>query len=379
MRTAENLFDAVVDAAARWKRKGPSFAAMHRYAQLVRIAERFTVSDEMVRTALDVGTVDNLKRWVNLARLPFPITWVEFDLRAKVRHSLSKGTLRLPDQHDEKNIGSRMGFLMQTLDEESGLWAMTVFILHDEVGAAPQEVCYFLAPEGPSLQLAKLPPPWSSAELDPNYCQISLGVSPAVDRQVVVDRNEFVAFPEFQNRVQVGWEPTWSEILKGSKDRREKVIYRLLEDAGLMRFAIIFLALLNAAPTVKEHHAAPGGHRFRGGKFVPYMDHSVITVKLPKGGVRAVIDRIDVASADRRRNRAHRVRGHFRQVERGRKTIVPCKHEPTLVENGLGICLRCERLIRWIPNHQRGDASVGWVTHDYEVESSREKEKGHGI
>jgi hypothetical protein len=38
-----------------------------------------------------------------------------------------------------------------------------------------------------------------------------------------------------------------------------------------------------------------------------------------------------------------------------------------MVENGLGICERCELLIRWIADQTRGDEALGVVTHTYDI------------
>jgi hypothetical protein len=71
------------------------------------------------------------------------------------------------------------------------------------------------------------------------------------------------------------------------------------------------------------------------------------------------------------RRRRHKVRGHWRVIEKGKRLPVPCNHRPTMVEGGVGICLACERLIRWIPWFMRGDASLGFVEQDYTVEGKR--------
>jgi hypothetical protein len=67
------------------------------------------------------------------------------------------------------------------------------------------------------------------------------------------------------------------------------------------------------------------------------------------------------------------VSGHWRIIERG-KPLPPyfCHHEPEMVDKGLAICARCEMLIRWIPQHERGDASKGWVDHTYRVKAKRQ-------
>ena len=71
---------------------------------------------------------------------------------------------------------------------------------------------------------------------------------------------------------------------------------------------------------------------------------NVITLRVPeKADLRKVAQRV---AGEIIRRRAHQVRGHWRddwRLPKGNKSL-------------------------WVTEHQRGDASIGFVTHDYLVE-----------
>ena len=66
------------------------------------------------------------------------------------------------------------------------------------------------------------------------------------------------------------------------------------------------------------------------------------------------------------RRRAHQVRGFWRSD--WRHPLSPlCAHafDDTM------ICRHCRGRKIWIAEHQRGDASIGFVTHDYSVHANK--------
>jgi hypothetical protein len=83
-----------------------------------------------------------------------------------------------------------------------------------------------------------------------------------------------------------------------------------------------------------------------------------------------IVERLLSNSGERETRRRHPVRGHWRQIEYGKRMPFRCDHTPTMVEDGIGICTRCERMVRWIKPTVKGDASKGWVNHTYVVDAS---------
>lgn len=193
----------------------------------------------------------------------------------------------------------------------------------------------------------------------------------------------FVNEPWIQDSLALALEPSWRVRLaagaSGAKNDpahdTETIasLQRLVrEEAGIIRFVATVLAMLAAAPDVERIAAPFGGHRYAGGRKVPLLGHNTVSIKLPKKKPqRYLVGELYKAARDRRRHRAHEVRGHFRMIERGKLLPRRCDHHPTMVENGVGICLRCERLIRWIAPHNRGDLGLGWIDHDYILERDK--------
>lgn len=372
---------------------------MRDYRVKLRQATRFYIGDDFLNLALDMSRdMEQIKKWVNLARLPYDHVWIEFDCREKVKNSERAGKLNLAPSLE--TVPQRMGWLLQTINQDTGAWAMTLFSALDEASPRVHPMSYFLAPEGPSLDVMRPPPPWDVDGKGPWGGAPNLSDLEGIAHMAVAE--DALAFasltgaardgqtiklgmvPEFVNRIQMTQEPLWMAQFRDSAKRvhspenynrlyetmRQSASNALMEESGVVRVAISILAMMNAAPNVKHYYAPAVGHRMKRGKFVPYMDHNEIVLSLPKTKpIPILIRALDKASAERRKNRAHMVRGHFRVVQHG-KMALRCKHEPTLIENGEGYCLRCEQKIKWVAAHQRGDASVGWVNHDYLVEAS---------
>lgn len=139
------------------------------------------------------------------------------------------------------------------------------------------------------------------------------------------------------------------------------------ERSGVLKYLICLLGALNEAPTTTKRIMGRKGAMNIGMHSVKFLEHHRISLSLPKHiQVVKYAEKLMTNSAHRKR---HQVRGHWRVVDKGVPLPYPCKHEATMVENGLGICTSCTRMIRWIEHHERGDASLGWVNHDYVVGS----------
>lgn len=362
------------------------------YRALIRRAERFYIDDDFLSLALKTSRdIKKMERYVNLARLPFDEVWFEWDCHAKVRISHEDGTLAFPLDLDQ--VPPRAGFLLKCVDQDTGTWVGFEFADRVEGGKvmppSPFPVAWILAPEGPSVTAVR--PPQNLQTLANVFGESAfpkgvetIGIGAMAER----GSERFVYTPWVENRVNICVEPmtltAYQEVIRRAEQSHRRdivqdtfratthgILYSIQEEAGIIRFLIAVLAMLNNAPNVKVIHAASPGVRMKGMHKVPYLGHNTIHLELPKRKPVVHLHRIlGKASEDRRRNRAHKVRGHFRQIEYGKKLPFKCDHEPTMVENGVGICLRCERMIRWIDPQVRGDSSLGWVNHDYVLEAS---------
>ena len=110
-----------------------------------------------------------------------------------------------------------------------------------------------------------------------------------------------------------------------------------------LRYVWTFLSTINKIPLVSERPAECSHGFVARGSYHKFLNHNVITLHVPqRTDTRKLALKV---LGDIIRRRAHQVRGHWRDdwhLPKGNKTL-------------------------WVPEHQRGDASLGFVTHDYAV------------
>ena len=116
--------------------------------------------------------------------------------------------------------------------------------------------------------------------------------------------------------------------------------------SGRARMMWAFLSIFNKVPILGERRVVPSKGYMAGRGYRKFFEHKVITVNIPEKAALRKVAR-DALSVIRRR--AHLVRGHWRDdwhLPRGNKSL-------------------------WIGEHSRGDASLGYVLHDYNVEANK--------
>lgn len=275
----------------------------------MKSGQRFVIDKNFLDFSL---RLDPSLKFLSLARLPYPVTWLEIDL---------------PEM--------KIGHLLTELNPDTGEW-----------------LCNFFIDGKPTYHSVKMNPeaPYDGDEVWTTMAKHMANDQPYITHTLPI--KNFLGLNEPKEPLGVEYQ----DMLLALKNTFH---------------IVIILALLAEAPNIKESVKPKEGFRYKGMYKLPYFSHSIIRLKLPKKKpVRYVMRLIDKASDNARKLRAHTVRGHFRQIERGKPLPYPCKHEPVMVENGLGMCKKCERMIRWVPSHTRGDSSIGWVYHDYRIESS---------
>jgi len=175
------------------------------------------------------------------------------------------------------------------------------------------------------------------------------------------------------NRAAVIVDPWWDAYFarrwQTDPERTTRLIHHEINECrGALRWLVTALASINALPRDVRPVNVRTGRRAVGMHMLPYLGHSHLRIELPRDN-RIVYARKQLDHQTHSTSRRyHDVIGHWRVVERGKKMTYFCRHMPTMVENGLGICENCEMLIRWIPAHTRGDPNLGRVEHtEYEV------------
>lgn len=133
------------------------------------------------------------------------------------------------------------------------------------------------------------------------------------------------------------------------------------EWARMLRVYYAFCLLLHA-PKGVQITEKPAHRKLVKGKQKAYAAHSIITIDLSAKEARRVI-----ADGSRGPIRAHEVRGHWMHLNRVRG----CSHEwravPVEPDRPERYVCDCGTVRVWRKAHQKGDATLGYVTHQYHV------------
>ena len=153
---------------------------------------------------------------------------------------------------------------------------------------------------------------------------------------------------------------------------------------GELRNIVGILLMLNR-PTITRYSNVQPGKGFSKGKLIPYMAHTTVTIDLDAVPTMSLLGTPEGEGVPRRR---HEVRGHYCQNREARDytRIAGCIHdwltchddwelwpdaphglpgEPGVPRNW--VCATCGGKRWWKHEHERGDASLGYVTHSYQV------------
>lgn len=136
------------------------------------------------------------------------------------------------------------------------------------------------------------------------------------------------------------------------------------EGRGDLRFIVTALAMINTVPIIYQHRQAKGYYRRRL-RNIPYLDSTTLTIKC---GTTKIVNVVDNAfKVAQSRHKRHEVRGFWRNVDFNTIPRRSCAHEPIERDGDYALCGKCQHLLKWIDHHERGDAALGFVKHDYTV------------
>jgi hypothetical protein len=128
-----------------------------------------------------------------------------------------------------------------------------------------------------------------------------------------------------------------------------------------LRVLLGLLATLNDLP-VKIEHVIPSRGYVARGNYKRFLEHSTVTLNVPETKWRSLVTK----TAALVRRRAHQVRGFWRRD--WRHPLAPlCAHD----FDDRMVCRQCGGHKIWVPEHQRGDASLGFVVHDFSVHANK--------
>lgn len=273
----------------------------------------------------------------HMARLPHRQTWIEFSYPSYLERFKAKGgnIVRPGSTMPGEPFPTRVGWLLQQHDKiETAFIATEVSMSTLVPGRA------LMHPVSIVWRSDEAPLPWRTIKL---YKEEPDG--------------ELLVMITGYRSTQVAWTFTYSEKLSNSMMRSIEDVGGLIKPTLLVRDLWALLATLNDLPVVVEHVRPSKGYIHRG-SYHRFLEHKVIHLTVPETRWFKVI----VKSTAALRRRAHQVRGHLRDDWRQRPSK-DCNH----CWNDKMICRYCGGHQIWINEHQRGDASLGFVTHDYEV------------
>lgn len=279
------------------------------------------------------------------ARLPHQVMWVEYNLQAAL-HRINEIYARYSnaDRASETLAPKREGWLLRRYKEDESVHLM-IFAGDDR----PDKYGFteWTFPVSFCWSTDDSPAPWPSIltvdEGARSDAEIALGIFGYHSPAITVCASELL-------------EP-WSRYTK------ETTVQSLLSEwVGTVRRVWALLAAINDIPVTRTQVRQTKGFVARG-SYRRFLDHTIITLHVPQKR-QTTLARQLIALA---RRRAHQVRGHWREDWRnpGNRT---CVHQWQTDQT----CALCRAHRLWIHEHQRGDASLGFVTHDYKVTHENE-------
>jgi hypothetical protein len=314
-------------------------------------ARRFVLDASMSRFLADLsvtcfksglpathGAVEQLRI---SARSPHKVVWIEYNLREEL------GRLRqlIPDEAfvsppEPAEAPSREGWLIEQHPQLDYAFRMHVF---SEAPNEPDSRGYdaWTFPFCFGWTVNDSPLPWQRNNTGGHTAATFVGVKNYVSPYLDVIHSDLISWP------------------MGASPREVKLMHDLLSEwGGIMRRTWALLTTINDLPMLATDVRQSKGFVARG-SYRRFLDHRVIRLNIPGKANTIKVARQLVAIA---RRRAHQVRGHWRQDWRhpGNRQ---CQHQWD-TENR---CVTCLGHRLWIHEHQRGDASQGFVTHDYNL------------
>lgn len=315
----------------------------------LRQARRMKLSDPFMRSVFQstIGqNVDRILARCDLAHLPFDVLWVEYN--ADVRKDFIANYDPAMESDPDKPV--LCGWLMYRADpDDPAIWTAHYYTYDVEGFVSNSHTCYkFGVPMSVEHEMA-----YHTA------CAWGFG-----------RRGQPVFIPEAADRASAALDPIIAtQLLKVAKYRNKELLAQqalkqLAGYRGDLMLLVSLLAAINYVP-IRYRHCVPTGTYRRRFKNIPFMDYREVTIEAGSLRIEQMVDR-ELEKAEKAHKRAHEVRGHWRHWITAERCVPYDLHrwEGETVKQE---CARCRTRRSWIETHVRGDASLGWVKHDYEV------------
>jgi hypothetical protein len=311
--------------------KGPGAKPMIGMRQQLVDAVRMVLNTDTSGFLIDLWTqspdkkisfIDGMRR---LARIPHRKTWIEFDVAARNKRAEELGVHNIPRL---TNV-MRAGWLLEQAETDDTSFKATWYVETDsgELGSLPYSYVWSSGDSPPVFRMHNTD--LMMREL--SSAGLAVGISNFPTKYVGLARG-LVLWPMGSGKSLV-----WPDVI--SSDDAGQLRGKMSRCMGELPLLWVLLATINDLPIIKSEVRSARGFMAKH-SYHKYLDHVTVTLHVPEREYRKVAKRAIAAS----RRRAHQVRGHWRKDWR---------HAG-------------ERI--WVREHQRGDAALGFVTHDYRIE-----------
>jgi hypothetical protein len=303
-----------------------------------------------------------------LSRLPHALTWIEYDLKARIDRAVK--AYGAADISAAKAPARGGWLLMRHPTMENAFLAMEA--ISHTTGHSTQnfEISPVMPLEGVQPDgLLSIPnmcpvayawttndetPPWPKLDRvpHPDVAGVMTGIFSYQSPRLICPMSPFLKDA-----------PDLDKVLRYAVT--SGLFYELASD---VRYLWALLSAINDTPKEYAVVRPQKGHMVAG-QYKRFVEHTVIKLMIPGSkDMTKVAQRITRAA----RRRAHDVRGFWRKDWRFPLAAF-CQHEfESVPDTHLAKCKLCQGRKIWIAEHQRGDASLGFVLHDYSVEHPRQ-------
>lgn len=289
------------------------------------------------------------------ARLPHESIWIEYPLRA---YQVRSHEIRNQAPIDMSEVPWREGWLIQQHPKIDSAHIVHMFNQADDLTKSDDGFRLWTFPFALAWCSDDNPLPWQST-VDSRKSDGSKGF---ISRTLV-------GLADYE-RDNVGC--VRSQLLTDlHPEIRRAYSSLLLEWTGTMRRIWALLATIDHLPLTHEGVRQSKGFLARG-RIRKYLNHNTITLNIPAKKDTRVLARQMIAIAHRKR---HEVRAHWRDDWRNPPSKRCNPHLWECVDDNADLirCEQCHGRQIYIHKHERGDASLGYTTHDYVLKHEQEQ------
>ena len=399
MKPASTLLDALYRETFR-PTTNPGWRSNTDMRHALESARRFVIDDRMAAFMADLANESFIRAGVAgdpvplcsrladslrvSARLPHASIWIEYPLRPYQHraYEVRKGYFLPQAKPIDSEMPAREGWLIQQHPNIDTAHIMHLFTMADEV--TEKDVHGYTAWTFPftfAWMADDSPLPWRTIMRGPQEPDYGREWTPPVgdpnsdlSRRFGYMSAVVVGIPGY-HRDNVGLirSPLINDPRHVHPDYDLYFRYLLTEWTGVLRRVWALLATIDHLPMIKGEVRLTKGFLARG-RIRKYLSHQTITLNVPAKKDTRILARQMVALAHRKR---HEVRAHWRDDWRNppSKRCNPHLWEPVDENADLIRCELCDGRQMHIHKHERGDASLGYVTHDYAVTHPTEQPK----